>query len=65
VEAGKEDATRSTSAANRDMNKEALPQPSVSSKASSPFPHIKTEDTDNATYGRDEVSEEETRFFSE
>jgi hypothetical protein len=47
------------------MNEAALPQPSVSSKVSSPSPHIKTEDTDNATYGGDELSEEETQFFSE
>jgi hypothetical protein len=65
AEAGEEDATRSTSPENRDMNAEALPQASVSSKASTPFRHIKSEDADDAAYGEDAQSEEEPQFFPE
>jgi hypothetical protein len=65
ADAEEEDATLSTSAENRDVSEEAVPQPSVSSKASSPFRLVKTEDTDNATYDGDAQSEEETQFFSE
>jgi hypothetical protein len=65
ADAEEEDATRSTSADNRDGSEEGEPQPSVSSKASSPFRLVKTEDTDNATYGGDDLSDEEPQFFAE